>query len=540
MLRLSRNIGIYLRLSDEDYDVGSDQNGTMKEESNSISNQRKLIENFLKRRKEFLNSNLIEYCDDGYSGTNFNRPNFQKMIADAECRKIDTIIFKDYSRFGRNFLGVGKYLEEIFPELQIRVISINDGYDSNELDSSEGITIPMMNLINDYYIKDLSKKVKSGIKSRQNRGDYISPIAIFGYKKNPVNKHQLIIDEETAPIVQMIFQYALDGLNGVQIAKKLNELNIMTPAWYARAYKKRNYPMDNKTIWTSAKVIKILRDQRYAGDMVGNVRVRTKIARTDNIKVDRENWIIVEGTHEGIVAKDIFLKVNNDIMPLGDKKDPSKGKDRRKGIFYCPHCGRLLRKTNTTINPYYECARGSYEPKSECTKIRVSEKRLIEIITDMIRAYMQVLIEGEILIREIKRTKMKESQTIMTAADVDAAVNKLMQSKMSLYERYRDGVITKDEYILRKQQITMQIDELESKKVQIANDIGSKEEQDQLEQKMRELIEKYKNMKEISYSDISEFASKVIVTTDVDVSVVWRFEDIGKQLIRLLEHRSAG
>ncbi len=321
-MKLSRNIGVYLRLSDEDYDIGKnnkelDKYIQLKEESHSISNQRKLILNYLGIRKEFATCTIHEYCDDGFTGTNFDRPGFQRMIADAEYRVIDTIIFKDYSRFGRNFLGVGRYLEEVLPELQIRVISINDDYDSNNVATAiDGIIIPLKNLMNEYYSKDISNKVKSGIKSRQKRGEYISAHALFGYRKNPEDKHHLIIDEETAPIVRMVFDFALAGMNGIQIAMKLNELQVMTPAWYSIRQEKRNYHIDSKSIWTSAKAFKILRDQRYTGDMVGNVRVHTKIGRSFSEKVERKEWLVVKDTHEGIISKELFRKVNKELMPL--------------------------------------------------------------------------------------------------------------------------------------------------------------------------------------------------------------------------------
>ena len=170
-----------LRLSQEDYETGK-----LKEESNSISNQRKLLSYYVKRRKEFQACEISEYCDDGYTGTNFDRPGFQRMLKDAASRKIDTIIVKDYSRIGRNFIGVGRLLEEEFPQMEIRVISVNDGYDSNNIiDAATSINVPIKNLINDFYIKDLSRKVKSGIKTRQKKGECISANAIFGYKKNP-------------------------------------------------------------------------------------------------------------------------------------------------------------------------------------------------------------------------------------------------------------------------------------------------------------------------------------------------------------------
>jgi len=527
-------IAVYLRLSEEDNDVGSKD--SLKEESNSIANQRKLVNDYLKRHKEFAPLDTLEYCDDGYSGTNFDRPGFQRMISDASVRKIGIIILKDYSRLGRNFLGVGHYLEEVFPELEMRVISINDGYDSkNVMETSDGISIPMKNLINDYYVKDLSKKVKSAVHSRQKKGEFISPYAIFGYKKAPTDKHKLIIDEETAPIVKLIFKYALDGLNGSNIARKLNGLEIFTPAEYSNSNRHRKYVIDDKTVWTSPKVLKIIRDQRYAGDMISNVRVRTKIAKQESERVNRDEWIIVKGTHEGIVSKEIYWKVNNDIMPLTEKETILLGDFRRKGFYYCADCGRLLRRSHTTINPYYECARSRYT-EDRCSEIKVYEKDMMSTMVELIQDHIKLLCHTEKLIRDLKQKIYQENKTEMTVSDADNAINKLMQTKMNMYERYRLKSISKDEYVLRKKQLTMQIEELEERKLKICNGIGDKEESKILERKLSDLIEKYKNVSVFSDEVMNDLIDKVIVYSEDRIEIKWKYQtEFEDMLLQLLE-----
>lgn len=518
----SKNIAFYLRLSQEDYDTGK-----LKEESNSIANQRKMLDDFTKGKKEFQSCDIREYCDDGYTGTNFNRPGFQRLRKDAACRKIDTIIIKDYSRLGRNFIGVGKYLEEEFPQMQIRVISINDGYDSNhEIDTANSISVPVKNLINEFYIKDLSKKVKSGIITRQKKGEYISANAIFGYKKSEEDIHKLVIDKETAFIVRKIFEYALEGKNSVQIANLLNQQNFKTPAWYKNKSDRRDYKIDEKTVWTSAKVMKIIRDRRYAGDMVGNMRVTTKIAKSDSVRVDRENWIVVEDTHEPIIMKEVFFKINEEIMPLKGRKDIPSGDSRRKGFCYCPHCGRVLQKSKTTVNPYLYCTRGKYKGNEECRNIMVNQKVLNTLLSEMVVVYIRTLMDVDEYVKRSKCKAMQNYKSEMSSADIDKEIGKLKQSTSDLYEKYRAGAFTSEEYLLQKKKVKVKIAELGERKLKILNGIGAKQEQEEWEQKLRDTFNTYKGKATFTERELSELIERVDVTVEGNLQVRWKFRDV--------------
>lgn len=525
---ISKNVAFYLRLSREDFNNGKN----LREESNSISNQRKLMENYVKRRKELRDCVITEYCDDGYTGTNFERPGFLQMVKDAELGKIDTILLKDYSRLGRNFIKVGRYLEEIFPELQIRVISINDVYDSNNLiDVTEGIDVPVKNLFNDFYIKDLSKKVKSGIKTRQKKGEYISANAIFGYKKSKHDIHKLEIDEETAYIVRMIFDYALDGMNSIQIANMLNRKDVKTPAWYKNKSDRRNYEIDDKTMWTSAKVMKIIRDQRYAGDMVGNVRVTTKIARTDNIRVDRKDWIIVERTHEGIVSKEVFFKVNEEVSPLRERMNIQIGDNRRKGFCYCGYCGRLLQKEKNPLNPYLYCTRRKYEQEGGCNELKIKCNSLNEVLYTIVVKYITSLIEINDFVKRRRIDIIKKHKSDVTVGDIEMEIVRLRQSTIGLNQRYHEGQFTKEMYVLQKEKIKMQIEELQVKKLKILNGIGNKEEQDEWVKKLEDMINEYKDKVSFTDMELSALIEKVDVYSQSEFKVKWRFMDFSSKII---------
>lgn len=377
----------------------------------------------------------------------------------------------------------------------------------------------------------MSRKVKSGIKTRQKKGECISANAIFGYKKNPSNIHQYVIDEETAPIVRKIFELALDGNNSIQIANNLNQQNIKTPAWYKNKSDRRKYGIDDKTCWTSTKVMKIIRDQRYAGDMVGNVRVNTKIAKVSNTRVDREDWIIVENTHEAIVPKEVFRKVNECVMPLVERKNVALGENRRNGFCYCPHCGRLLQKNNTTLNPYLYCAHGMYDIQCQDTKVMIND--LYHILSDVIRSYIKMLVDVDAYVLRNKSKTMRNNRSEMSAADIDKEIEKLKQSTTGLYERYRDGKIKKEEYLIHKKKVASRIDELGQNKMKILNGIGAKQEQLAWEDELRQVIQCYKDKETYSDGDFTNLIERVDFKGD-GIKIKWRFMDYVEPVLRMI------
>lgn len=526
MMIESKNLAFYLRLSDEDYDIGKGVR-KLKVESNSITNQRNLIKQFIKGKREFAGCNVVEFCDDGYTGTNMNRPGFQDMLKAIEQKKIDTIIFKDYSRFGRNFLMVGKYLEEILPALGIRVISVTDGYDSNKIAAaSENLIIPFKNLVNEFYVKSLSKSVKSGIKTRQKKGEFISPNAIFGYQKSQDNIHKLVLHEETAWIVRRIFDMALGGMNGKEIAKTLNQDGVPTPGWFANRKEQRQYVVDEHTGWTSAKVYKILRDRRYAGDMVGNVRCRKRIAKNDTIRINEDEWIIVPNTHKGIVTREEFQLVNEELLPVTKRGNVAVGLDRRKEICVCPYCGRTLKRSNMDENAYYGCLTDEYSTAKECSEIRIRENEIIETVTTILQQYMSVLIEDAKAIKNVKRQILSANKQVLSINNLENSVEVLKRRKVTMHESYRNGVITKEEFLLQKNMVNQQIQELEEKRYKLLNGIGDMESLEQLEQDIAKTIGQYKNVPVMKYSDLSAFVDKIYVYKDKSMRVVFKFADV--------------
>ena len=299
-------VALYIRLSREDEED--------KIESNSVTNQRALLQEYLKNKNEFVIYDI--YIDDGYSGTDFNRPNFQRLLNDMKDNKFNTIIVKDLSRLGRNYIEVGNYIEQIFPLFKIRFISINDMIDSYKDPASiNNVIVPFKNLMNDEYCRDISMKIRSAFNTKKRNGDFVGAWAPYGYIKDPKNKYHLIIDEESSQTVKLIFKWALEGKGRNTIAKELNKMGILNPTGYKQKILNLNYTnlsatsFGNDYAWTNTTISQILKNRVYVGDMVQCKErvVSYKIHKI--VKNPKEDWIIVENTHEPIVDRDRVIKI---------------------------------------------------------------------------------------------------------------------------------------------------------------------------------------------------------------------------------------
>ncbi|MFV0479143.1 MAG: recombinase family protein [Anaerorhabdus sp.] len=348
-------IGVYCRLSSDDGD---------KNESNSISNQRTIIEYHLKDEESAC---IVEYyIDDGYSGTNFDRPGFKSMICDIASGKINTIIVKDLSRFGRNYVGVGRYIEDILPLYNVRFIAINDNIDSfKDPTSINNIVVPFKNLMNDEYARDISNKVKSAYNSMAKSGKFVSGTTPYGYTKNPQNKHQLMIDEEEAKIVKLIYKRTLEGEGRIKICQYLNQNNILCRKEMQRR-KNKNICLDDTNIesfyrWGTTTVARILTSEIYIGNLVfgktGNLSYKIK----KTVYKPKDEWIIVKNTHEPIISEDDFNEAQKLCKERTKGSSTEKKEDNQSiyiGKLKCGNCGSRMikaedyRKKTPRLNYY--------------------------------------------------------------------------------------------------------------------------------------------------------------------------------------------
>ncbi len=364
-------VAAYLRLSKDENSI---------EESNSIVNQKNIIKFYIKTKTDFK---LIDYyIDDGYTGTNFNRPGFKKLLSDIKDKKINTIIVKDLSRFGRNYISVGNYIEDIFPILKVRSISINDNIDSENSSYYMEDTIQLKNVTNDFYSKDISRKVRSALKTKKLNGQFIGVSAPYGYLKDPNDKHKFIIDIAASRVVKKIFKMILLGKSKKEVAEKLNNKKELPPAVYkVQESLANNKIIDSMYKWNSEMINRILNNQTYTGDLVQGVKRKLNYRSNKLIDVDKEDWIITPNHHEALISKEQFQQVQEIIKKTG-KINKNNEIDLFSGFLKCPDCDSsfVIKKSKDKI--YYYCS--NYNRNKNCTKHSINKNKLQELVLNEI------------------------------------------------------------------------------------------------------------------------------------------------------------
>ena len=413
---------LYIRLSREDGD---------KVESNSITSQREILKEYLKLHPDIELHDF--YIDDGWSGTNFDRPGFIRMMEDIYSGDVNCVIVKDLSRFGRNYTDAGNYLDNIFVRLQIRFIALNNGIDTatnNMNAATRCITVGVQNVINESLAATTSVNVRGTLNVNREQGKFIGSFASYGYMKDPNDHHKLIIDPETAPVVRMIFEKFIDGCSIIGIAKDLNEMGIPNPTAYKKL-KGFNYkhPAGKKLdgLWPDSSVRRILRNEMYVGNMVQgkNTTISYKIKQCRAIP--KEDWIIVEGTHEAIVDRETFDKAQS-LFNQFIRKAPQKSEvDLFSGFVRCADCLRAMNK-KTNSHPYgtyhyYRCGTSRKMKKSSCTNHTIRIDKMELAVLASIQGMIDSAVEMDKLIKRINSSpvKKKESSHICSAIDTHTA-----------------------------------------------------------------------------------------------------------------------
>lgn len=447
-------IAMYLRLSNEDQDKGG------KVESDSISAQRALIAGHVEGLMQGREYVIMEFCDDGYSGVDFRRPGVQALIEAAKGGKVDMIIVKDFSRFGRDYLEVGRFLEYIFPILQVRFVSVNDGYDSEDkFGATGGMSVALKNLVYGMYSADLSKKVRSARDTRVRNGEFVGQFAPYGYRKDPEDKHRLLVDEEAALVVRRIFRMAAEGISHSEIARRLNGEGIPTRYMYHKL-KGDNFPDKQPHVkikkWDNSAVKDIVTNETYLGTLFWN---RAKCGMdTDKKRVEqpREKWIVVEGQHEALVSQEVFRRANDNLVGL----DVGRRKTGVRNLFFvCGYCGKGLRYSGRKKEKYL-CRSRTQEAENDCQKVEVSRAELEGAVLEQVRVMADMLMEDRVVRREAgKGDRAAELEGRIADGTKEAA--RWKGTKMRLYERYRAGEISREDYVERIETGRARMEELE-------------------------------------------------------------------------------
>lgn len=446
---------MYLRLSREDRNDGDFSGGMEKVrfESNSIANQRELIRNYIREQQDI--ELYDDYVDDGFSGSNFDRPEFKRMLGDIESGCVDCVIVKDLSRFGRDYIEAGRYIQRIFPALGVRFIALTDNYDSFHADASDsGIVLPVKNFINDSYCRDISVKVRSQFEVKRKKGECIAPFAPYGYRKSDDNKNQLVVDGYAADIVNRIFEWKIDGMAISAIAKRLNESGILSPKEYKK-FMGSNYSGgfsgSARSLWGSSTVKRILTDETYLGHLIQGKTEKINYKLKKIVQKPKEERIKVEGTHEPVISEEKFRIVQNLLRTDGRISPVTRKSSLFAGILFCGDCGeQMIRRVNRykgTEKVYYICS--TKNRVEGCTRHSISEEQLKEIIYTVIRKYANIFFEEKCLLEKSKKFDV-DFETVKRY-DTEIAGLKRQQEKYRLlcsrlYEDLIGEVLTREEF----------------------------------------------------------------------------------------------
>lgn len=522
----------YSRLSQDDGD---------KEESNSIVNQKALIRDFM---SEYPELQLVEeYADDGFSGVNFERPDFKRMMQDVKSQRINCIIVKDLSRFGRNYIETGKYLEQVFPFLGVRFIAINDSIDTSRAQSdAEQFVLPFKNLFNDSYCKDISTKVRSQLAIKRKNGDFVGSFASYGYVKDPGNHNQLIIDPEAAEVVRSIFTWKIQGLSAERISDKLNSLGVLCPMEYKRLHGMKvstNFRTNDKAKWSPVSVLRILKNELYVGVTTQGKTTTPSYKIKRLVEKPESEWDRVEGTHEAIISQDVFDAVQMLLM-----RDTRISPDEDQvylfsGFLCCADCklnmARRTRRYKEKVYSYYSCA--GFRKKSGCTSHNISEKLLYDAVLAAIRQQYLLVTDMERLLkyaRELPDDPNSLHQYEVQIAKLKDEIRRNQEMKLRLVENLNDGILTREEYLELSAIYDTRIRDsrLAIRNVETERD-GMKDVP--LENEWLTTFKKYQNVDKLDRVMLAELIQVIEVHENKQITVHFKFEDQIQRAIDYLE-----
>lgn len=537
----------YVRLSMED---------SGKIDGYSLQNQKDLLMSFINDHNDLHLYKM--YVDNGYTGTQFERPAFDEMMQDMKSGLINCIVVKDLSRLGRNYLEAGNYLEQIFPFFKVRFISITDGYDSISPDfTDEALIIPLKNIINEGYAKDISVKVSSAIATRKRQGKFMGKVPLYGYLKDPDDKNHLVIDPDASLIVQRVFQMKLEGVSLGLIAKQMNEEGVPCPSKYfvLKGLSKETKYLNS--FWDRNTAKRMLTNRMYLGCIVYGKSVRSFAKGIKEHTVPEENWKIVEGTHEPLVTEEAFERVQELLEESSrEAKDHASYAEGNvlnlfRGLIRCADCGGAMRmgkfrkpkKSGAEEYHYYgvyECSRHKLIYDYSCPQKSIRKDILDNAVEEAIRYHIRMFLDLERIIADLnKKTSIREAAVGMQGLirKKQRRIAKVEQMSCGIYEDYQEGILNETEYLtLRK----TYADEVLSLTKEIE---GLLQEQTQYDENYRaagslsELAHQYSDFTELTREIIETFIAEIRVHTGGRLKIAFRFEDEFEKLQQIAEMR---
>jgi DNA invertase Pin-like site-specific DNA recombinase len=508
----------YVRISKEDGD---------KEESDSIGNQKDLIQSFARSRPDIA---LAEkpYVDDGYSGVNFDRPDFNRLMDDIRSGLINCVIVKDLSRLGRNYIETGKLLERFFPFMGVRFIAINDSYDSqNHNAQTDSLLIPFKNLINDAYCADTSRKIRSQLEVKREKGEFIGSFAAYGYHKDPEDHNRLLIDEPAAAAVRDIFRWKIEGMSPQAIADRLNGLGVLSPL----EYKKQNgskyrtkFQTKAAAKWSPVAVGRILKSELYIGVLTQGISTTPNYKVKQRVTKAPDEWARVEGSHEPIVTAEDFALVASLL-----RRDTRAGVGETavylfSGMLTCADCGRNLVRKNVGKYVYHVC--GANKKTGACTSHSISDKSLYDAVYHTLTAHIRECAEiGRVLsfIENMPLQRLEAQKLQRLIGGKQTEIEKLKDRKVKLHGDYSDGLMDKTEFVDLNKIYTAHIKEAEAALVRLEQELDDILGNRTDKSLWIEHFKKYHNMQCLTRAAVVELIERITVYEGGRIEVIPRY-----------------
>lgn len=529
----------YLRLSKEDGDFSFT---SKKQESNSISSQRDLIDAFALTQPDIRV--VAEYVDDGYTGTNFDRPSFQKMIEAVKCGEIDCIIVKDLSRFGREYIDAGTYIEKLFPKLGVRFISINDHYDSLlNADGGESLMVSFKNLINDSYSRDISIKVRTNLEAKRQRGEFIANYAPFGYRRDPEDKNHLLVDEPAAAVVRDIFRWKIEGLNPAHIAQRLNNTGVLPPMAYKRSQGiryKTGFSAQPNSKWSSQAIYRILSNEVYCGNLVQGRRTTVNYKLHKVIQKDAEQWSHTESAHEAVIDPVQFRLVQR---LMNEESRSGKGEQAVRslaGRVFCGNCLTPAKRKVVSIKGkkyiYYSCP-------GSCASRSISEEKLENIVLVTLRSEVATIVAMDDMLRAIDASDWEKRELKKLNDHIsrqESSIQRNKELKVSVYEDFKAGLVSQDDLAHIKKELSSRIDEARARLTHL------QEQRDELAQGLSQhqgwlgQFRQYGNLTTLTRTVVVNLVDRILLFPDKSVKVELRHRDQLRQIAEYLSAKEAG
>ena len=526
-------LGEYIRLSKEDLKKGKD-------DSNSVKNQRDLLNDFYQKHIEEFES-VSEYVDDGHTGTDANREDFQRLLADVMSGKINCVVVKDLSRFARNYSDAGSLIDNLFVQMGVRFISLAENVDSfTNPDSVSNIIVPITNVMNDNYCYQTSKKIRQVFDYKRRNGQYIGAFAPYGYIKHPKDKHKLVVDPDAAETVKLIFSLFLQGTSKRAIALHLNEHGVPSPSAYKLL---KGLPVSTRgydePMWGGRMIHAILTNPTYTGDLAQG-RSRVKSYKVHQIEtVPREEWVEVAGTHEAIINYETFDKVQALL-----KRDTRTSPEGRKvhlfsGFLKCADCGRAVTRCVSKNNHvYYACSTYKNRSRTACTMHSIKHERLEAAVLFGIQYQVHLAVSYSEAITCINSAPTKKSQSfrldeLITTKEKELA--KITRYKQSLYQDWKDGEITQQDYRSMKADYERQVaalsdvlERLTAERAELANGVDN-------EHPALVAFMKYQNIDKLTREALIDLVDHIKVYENGNISVKCKFADEFRKIAEYIE-----